>query len=170
MSKRESNTIDEHPNKECKIDVAHPPPLPPDEVIVKYPAEWKTYAESILETLRHDECMKKRAELDSELAEYAREGREKRRDRYYDSDSWVFESGEPDGCDVLCMGDDCWWTGNSDRIKEYDGSYRMIGTSNLYLCEVCLHHRGDPSRDEEEALFEDLNEDDVEDDNEDDDK
>jgi len=157
MSKHELNTIDDdRPAKERKIDDGHPPPLPSDDVIVKRKDEWRIYADSILQTISHDEYMKERTKLDAELAEYAKEGRKKRRERYYDSDQWVFESGEADGCDVNCKGDDCWWTGNSDRIKEYTGSYRMLGTSNLYLCEVCLHHRRDPEWNEEDALYEDL--------------
>jgi hypothetical protein len=157
MSKRASNTIDDHSSKERKVDDGHPPPLPSDDVIVKRKDEWQTYADRIIEILQHDGYKKAKAKLDAELDEYAKEGKTKREQRWYDSEQWVFEEGEADGCDVNCIGDDCWWTGNSDRIKEYNGSYRMLGTSNLYLCEVCLHHRRDYFH-YEDALYEDLDE------------
>ena len=143
-----------------------PPQVPPNETIVKHADAWKAYAEAILEIISHDKYLKEEAELDAEIAEYAHEGESTRKERYYGSDNWVFVPGEADGCDVNCLGDDCWWTGNSDRIKEYNGSYRMLGTRNLYLCEICLHHRRDPTHNEDTALYEDL-EDDEEDDKDD---
>lgn len=79
--------------------------------------------------------------------------------RVTDRNNWVAVPCANDGdnvCieDIRCdLKDTCWYHGNTDRLNEYERSYRFK-TTDLYLCDVCMDN-GKNSSGEMEQLLED---------------
>ena len=108
-----------------------------------------------MEYIEEDDERIEREALATEIRKYKHEGRQKREERYRKKDEWEWE--DDSGCDVKCREDDCWYGGNMDRINEYAGVYRLRGTTDVFLCDVCFDNGpGDPSRDNKHYLYDDL--------------
>jgi hypothetical protein len=82
----------------------------------------------------------KNKKLECESDEYEFETEDEFRNRFNLVSEW--EKVKCDGMGVmeyskLCIGDDCWYQGNTDRLGQCI-IYRMIGTESLILCDMCM--------------------------------
>jgi hypothetical protein len=58
---------------------------------------------------------------------------------------WIeFEDGKVALSDVTCLfgGDTCWYHGNMDRLQEYAGEWRLRGTEDVAICDICWDNDG----------------------------
>ena len=68
-------------------------------------------------------------------------------DRAQHPNNWVKKEYESESDhtsieDILCRDtDNCWFRGNTDRLSHYSYSYRLKGTDDIYLCDVCWDNR-----------------------------
>lgn len=80
-------------------------------------------------------------ELEDESDQYEFETEKEFRERFNDADAW--EPVEQDNTigvmeyASMCVGDDCWYKGNSDRLDSCEIK-RMIGVPDLLLCNMCI--------------------------------
>jgi hypothetical protein len=114
------------------------PVMPSKEDIVKNKDAWKSFAKEILNIIERDDTEIKDKELSEEIEKFENEGLAERTRRCRDSKNWVWEPSVDYDEEDSCLADNCWFERNLDRRREYKGSYRLIGTSEAYLCAVCL--------------------------------
>jgi len=127
--------------KRALEDVQLPPPATPSQMSVNANIEkWKGYVKAINEMIQSREEELRDKALKEEIKEYENEGEAARLERSHDFYEWTFEpvEGKVQAEDIKCCGGECWYRGNLDRLCEYGGSYRFIGTSEIYLCDQCI--------------------------------
>ena len=132
---------------------SHIPPLPSTSSIELHTDAWEAYAKGILTLIARKRYNDKDRALDIELRKYEHEALEERMDRSRNSDEWAFEKRSAEDYryvaieDITCVNTEvCWYIGNCDRLNEYEGNYRLLGTRDVYLCDVC-HRNMDDSLD-----------------------
>ena len=55
------------------------------------------------------------------------------------AENWVkddWDADENGQCPPCCVGGDCWYKGNMDRLSGAT-VYRLKGTTNVFMCDVC---------------------------------
>lgn len=99
-----------------------------------------TIAQKIEERL--GACGKIEEDMASELLRYKDETIEERITRAaMNYTNWSFEPYEERHVtkeDVRCACKTCWYSRNSAHLSGYSGSYRLLGTKTVYLCDVCI--------------------------------
>jgi hypothetical protein len=156
------------------------PPTTTFDEVRRNIVEWKRYREAIGSLVDRAEQADADTQFEDETCMYAGETLAERCARAKKEKEWVWESVD---CshrrtvhDVECLDALCWYRRNDDRIDEYTGYFRLLGTRDIVMCSVC-HDLDYPPCDEIERLYvpsrkpplEQIAEEDEDDDDDDDD-
>lgn len=110
----------------------------------KLAVELKDALDEILEGIEDKKAKEARAK---EFEPYKNETKEQLIDRVADEDEWAYQpqEEEEDAIDYAqkCTvgGGDCWYKGNLDRAGGCR-MFRLKGTDNHFVCDVCLCNGG----------------------------
>jgi hypothetical protein len=106
--------------------------------------KWKEYVKALQELIQKEDKKEDEDRIANEVQVYSKEKDSTRMNRAYDPKEWVMEniSNESEHIsiyDIECVCfDTCWYQGNTDRLDGYMGSYRLKGTDDILLCDVCF--------------------------------
>lgn len=99
-------------------------------------------AQKIQDEMRNRRTTRLYESLDRELTIYGNETKDERMTRATNNDNWIFEKCEENRIikdDIQCSNDECYFNYKPHLVYAYTGSYRLMGTEGVYLCDVCIN-------------------------------